>query len=182
MLYPQRGGLPCTGRPPWFSRDAAYWPIAPEILQKTFLTWLPRMIRTTITTTAIRTRMRAYSTMPCPSSRLSSSRRRRNKLVSICGSPPFRHLLPRALSEGTSASNSLSLTSTGQRINGGLAEFLQRLRRLDHDAVTTTSNCVVAAAAADAREGLPKETLSMALVAQPSYWDRPPELLQKAFL
>src|SRR5947209_8134676 len=83
MLYPQRGGLPCTGSPPWFSRDAAYWPIAPEILQNTFLTWLPRMIRTTITTTAIKTRMRAYSTMPCPSSRLSSARRDRKSVVYV---------------------------------------------------------------------------------------------------
>src|SRR5207237_1858196 len=52
----------------------AYWPRPPEMLQKTFLTWLPRMISTTMTTTAIKTRFRAYSTIPCPSSRLSRLR------------------------------------------------------------------------------------------------------------
>src|SRR5213080_806006 len=35
------------------------------MLQNTFLTWLPRIIRTTMTTTAIKTRIRAYSTIPC---------------------------------------------------------------------------------------------------------------------
>src|ERR1700736_3890523 len=38
------------------------------MLQNTFSTWLPRTISTTITTTAIRTRIRAYSTIPWPSS------------------------------------------------------------------------------------------------------------------
>src|SRR5205807_2689484 len=61
----------------------AYWPRPPEMLQKTFLTWLPRMISTTMTTTAIKTRIRAYSTIPCPSSRLSSARRRRYRFANM---------------------------------------------------------------------------------------------------
>src|SRR5919201_285191 len=70
-------------------RMGAYWPRPPEMLQNTFLTWLPSTIRTTMTTTAIKTRMRAYSTIPCPSSRLSSARRRRYRLVNMLDSPPF---------------------------------------------------------------------------------------------
>src|SRR5438309_4804217 len=53
------------------------------MLQKTFCTWLPTTIRTTMTTTAIRTRMRAYSTMPCPSSRVRARRSRRSGAVSV---------------------------------------------------------------------------------------------------
>src|SRR5947209_7890005 len=53
------------------------------MLQNTFLTWLPRRMRTTITTTAINTRIRAYSTIPCPSSRLNRARRRRYRLVNM---------------------------------------------------------------------------------------------------
>src|SRR5205807_4190937 len=87
-----REGLPKETLSMALVAQPSYWDRPPEMLQKTFLTWLPRMIRTTITTTAIKTRMRAYSTMPCPSSRLSSSRRRRYKLVSICVSPPFARL------------------------------------------------------------------------------------------
>src|SRR4029077_4016692 len=45
-----------------------YCPIAPLMLQKTFATWLPRMISSTITTTAIKTRISAYSTIPWPCS------------------------------------------------------------------------------------------------------------------
>src|SRR5207237_7647007 len=63
--------------------DGAYWPRPPEMLQNTFLTWLPRRIRTTMTTTAINTRIRAYSTIPCPSSRLNRARRRRYRLVNM---------------------------------------------------------------------------------------------------
>ena len=42
---------------------SGYPPMAPEMLQKTFCTWLPTIIRTAITTTAMSTRMSAYSTM-----------------------------------------------------------------------------------------------------------------------
>src|SRR5712691_2511809 len=39
------------------------------MLQKTLATWLPRTISSTITTTAIKTRISAYSTIPWPRSR-----------------------------------------------------------------------------------------------------------------
>src|SRR5207245_4950567 len=43
---------------------SCYCPRPPEMLQNTFCTWLPSTISTTITTTAINTRIRAYSTIP----------------------------------------------------------------------------------------------------------------------
>src|SRR5712664_2143472 len=59
-------------------RAEAYCPMAPLMLQKTLATWLPRTISTTITTTAIRTRINAYSTIDWPRSssiKLASVRR-----------------------------------------------------------------------------------------------------------
>src|SRR4029077_15755646 len=55
-----------------------YCPIAPLMLQKTFATWLPRMISSTIPTTAIKTRISAYSTIPWPCS-LRTPRQTRRK-------------------------------------------------------------------------------------------------------
>ena len=48
------------------ARDSAYVPRAPTTFENTLEIWLPMVSRMTITTIETKTKIKAYSTIPCP--------------------------------------------------------------------------------------------------------------------